>query len=254
MMHIKIRRTHLPRYFIALAAILALLSAWNIARIAMLFSSEGRVPSHPTRPIAVPSARPRVSSAIRILRSGLFGNNTSTPRIPLHFTLEGTYAGAHGQGFAIIADSHHQSDVYAEGSYLPGHIRIASIDAHRVMLDTPYGEESLSLHEPDSSPSFRVSSSGSPSPLQAKPGSPMTSSIQGVTRLPSTLLHILNLRPGDTVVTLNGQRVMDEANILHQLKSIPPNTPVHIRVLRDGRPITLKIRAPALSTLDRTKP
>ena len=99
----------------------------------------------------------RASSVDRILASGLFGSpDASAPRTSLPFTLKGTYAGPHGQGFAIIADSHGKNVVYANGGHLPGDVRISAIEAHQVLLDTPDGKQSLPLHEAAAAPSLRA--------------------------------------------------------------------------------------------------
>lgn len=237
----------------ALAVLFALLSAWNIVRMSMLATGPGSRDAHAGMPTAAPSTR--ASSVDRILASGLFGSpDASAPRTSLPYTLKGTYAGPHGQGFAIIADSHGKSGVYANNGQLPGDVRISAVDAHRVLLDTPEGKESLPLHEPAGTPSFRAGPSAPHGSARAAPGGRATSGVRVTARFPSTLLHAWKLRPGDSVVALNGRPLTDRAQIIRQLRTIQPGAPLHIRVMRDGRPITLEVRAPAPGTMDRLEP
>lgn len=252
-MRIQIHRTQLPQLVMASAVLLALLSAWNIARMAMLVAGAGRGQARYVGPAVAPTSHP--SSMDRILESGLFGrSDASAPRTSLPYTLKGTYAGPHGQGFAIIADSHGKSGVYAKDGHLPGNVRISAIEAHRVLLDTPDGVESLPLHEPAGAPSFRDQSVAQPGSGQASPGVRAVSGVRITQRFPPSLLHALDLRPGDTLVGVNGKPLADRAEILAQLHTIQPGVPLHISVIRDGQPITLDVRPPAPGMLDRLKP
>jgi type II secretory pathway component PulC len=248
-MHIHFSRSQLPKAGVAVAVAFAALTVWNLARIALLARSTD------TGKIAAPAPKTDTtgsrSSVQRILQSGWLGHpDGSVPQSSLPFTLKGTYAGTDGRGYAIIADTHGKTAVYATGSELPGRVRIKAVQAHRVLLSTTRGEESLPLHEPVAAhASFSGNGGG---PANARRSGPAGLAV--TTHTPSVLVHALHLRPGDTVIAVNGKPMASRVDVLGLLRSVPPGAPVKLRVRRDGRNLTLDVRAPMPGMLDHMEP
>jgi hypothetical protein len=248
-MPIHFSRKQLPKAGLAVAAAFAALTVWNLARIAMLARPSGH--DAQTTTVLPPSVGDTPSSVQRILRSGwLSPPGHALPATSLPFTLKGTYAGSDGKGYAIIADAHGKSGVYAQGSELPGHARIKAVDAHRVLLTTSRGEEALPLHEPAGSHDSR-SGMGS---VQASAGSALPTGLTINAQTPRFLVHALRLRPGDIVSAINGQPVAGRSGVMDILRRQPPGATIKLRILRGGRSLTLDVRAPMPGMLDHMEP
>ncbi len=138
------------RLALVAAALLALMIAWSLVRLAWLVIDGPRVESAPMPP--VPRAAPQ-GAANGEFRWELFGSSTESVRTPmlqqapatrLSLKLKGVMAAGEG-GYAIIADADGEDRVYRVGDELPGSARIEMIEARRVLIQHDGQTEALEM-------------------------------------------------------------------------------------------------------------
>ncbi len=127
------------RLALVAAAILALMIAWSLVRLAWLVIDGPRVEPAPMPP--VPRAAPQ-GAVNGEFRWELFGAGTEAvrpamlrqaPTTRLSLRLKGVVAVGEG-GYAIIADADGEDRVYRVGDELPGGAQVELIEARRVLL------------------------------------------------------------------------------------------------------------------------
>ncbi len=132
------------------AALLALLIAWSLVRLAWLVVDGPRVDPAPMPP--VPRAAPQ-GAANGEFRWELFGSSLDTarpamlqqaPATRLSLKLKGVVAAGEG-GYAIIADTDGEDRVYRVGDELPGGAQVEMIEARRVLLQHDGQTEALEM-------------------------------------------------------------------------------------------------------------
>lgn len=249
-MQIRIQHTQLTKLGLAIVVAFAALAIWNLVQLVLVAHVSGQQDDLHAR-ASSSSVRSPPTDAERILHSGLFGSHGfSVPATSLPFTLKGTYAGPAGEGYAIIADTHGKTGAYARGSLLPGNVRVMAIDAHRVLLSTPRGEESLPLLDPThSSTGHSVDRDALPSPESG-----MNRGLHVTAHMPMAMVRAWHLRPGDTVTAIDGQPLANKARALGLLHMLRPGQPLKLQVLRDGRIISLDVQAPPRGIPDWMEP
>jgi general secretion pathway protein C len=137
------------RVALVLAALLALLIAWSVVRLVWLVVDGPRVEPAPMPP--VPRAAPQ-AGVNGDFRWELFGSSEArrpamvraAPSTRLSLKLKGVVAAGEA-GYAIIADSDGQDQVYRVGDELPGGARVEVIEARRVLLDHDGQTEALEM-------------------------------------------------------------------------------------------------------------
>jgi general secretion pathway protein C len=127
------------RLALVAAALLALMIAWSLVRLAWLIVDGPRV--EPVSMPPVPRAAPQ-GAVNGDFRWELFGSSTEAarpamlqqaPATRLSLRLKGVVAAGEG-GYAIIADAEGEDRVYRVGDELPGGAQIELIEARRVLL------------------------------------------------------------------------------------------------------------------------
>ena len=132
------------------AALLALMIAWSLVRLAWMIVDGPRV--EPAAMPPVPRAAPQ-GAANGEFRWVLFGSSTETvrpamlqeaPATRLSLKLKGVMAVGEG-GYAVIADSDGEDRVYRVGDELPGGAMVEMIEARRVLLEHDGQTEALEM-------------------------------------------------------------------------------------------------------------
>lgn len=248
------------------------LAAWNTYRIIRLAT---HAPDESTATVKALPRLPPIRSAntmiARITRALLFGQAQSATAIPeTHqpFKLLGTYSLGNGRGYAIIASSGKPPRIYAFGSSLSANEKLIRIDAERVLIDTPRGEEGLKFSKPSSdgisldsanlagtaNPRVRPVGPVSVSPPHTHSLSQNTRSIRvapveqkghfaGVRPAPGSnpaLFKSLGLRAGDIVTAIDGRALKSAQQARAALRSLSQGMPIRLTVERGSRVIILK--------------
>jgi general secretion pathway protein C len=155
------------RLALVLAAVLALLIAWSLVRLAWLVVDGPRVDPAPMPP--VPRALPQ-GAANGDFRWELFGSSAETvrtdrlaqaPATSLSLRLKGVVAAGAG-GYAIIAGDGGEDRVYRVGDELDGGARVEAIEARRVLIERDGRTEALELDtaQPASAATTRTGARG----------------------------------------------------------------------------------------------
>ena len=50
------------------------------------------------------------------------------------------------------------------------------------------------------------------------------------------------IKPGDIVVDIEGKAVVDSSSLLNLISDLPPNMDAKIKVIRDQKPMNLKVK------------
>lgn len=139
-----------------LAAIaLMALTLWNSLQIGRLMLRPAIVPVATVHaPLNIKPPQSTATMVTNIAQARLFGEAAPSLRmaktIPashVPFKLLGIYAQDDGRGYAIIAASSGKAKVYTVGAQLPGQIKLLRIEAKRVLINTPRGEEAIDLRK-----------------------------------------------------------------------------------------------------------
>ena len=266
---------HLPhpaRIIGVLALLLLLLAGWNLWRLGMLIRATRAAAA---RAVAEFSATPTLSPQQawqRLLAAHLFGAPVlgSAPPTTLPLKLEGVWADASGRGYAIIAANNSPAKVYAQGAALPYGASLQRVLTDGVLLDTSAGAQSLALikhaggaDNADAEPAILANAPRPPgmhAPLPEPAGAPLPRGplqvgdiangmpIERQGRLAGYVLSPganaqafarLGLRPGDVLVSINGQPLGDAALSSVQLREALQQGNAQIVVERNGQTINL---------------
>ena len=152
------------RFALVLAALLALLIAWSLVRLAWLVVDGPGVEPAPMPP--VPRAAPQ-AGVNGDFRWELFGSGQTTPAALLQaapatrlaLKLKGVVA-VGDAGYAIIADSDGEDRLYRVGDELSDGARVEAIEARRVLLDHDGQTEALEMETAQTTLSGRRTTAG----------------------------------------------------------------------------------------------
>ena len=267
---------HLPRpaHIIGvLVLLLLLLAGWNLWRLGMLIRATRAAAAQAAAEFsATPTLSPQQAWQ-RLLAAHLFGAPVlgSAPPTTLPLKLEGVWADASGRGYAIIAADSSPAKVYAQGAALPYGASLQRVLSDGVLLDTSAGTQSLALIKhaggadnadaelaPAPEPVALANAPRPPgmhAPMPESSGAPLQVGdiangmpIERQGRLAGYVLSPganaqafarLGLRPGDVLVSINGQPLGDAALSSVQLREALQQGNAQIVVERNGRTINL---------------
>ena len=122
------------------------------------------------------------------------------------FTSSGSFAGA---GFAIPSDlaQHSVNQIIKTGKVEHGFLGIGITDV-----------------SPQNAKFFNVPTASGALVNQVNPDTPAASA---------------GIKQGDVIRTINGKNITDATDLQVQVSEMPPNTPITLGILRDGKPVTL---------------
>ncbi|MHB1617943.1 MAG: type II secretion system protein N [Metallibacterium sp.] len=261
-----------------LALLLLLLAGWNLWRLGMLIRATRAAAAQAVAEFsAMPTLSPQQAWQ-RLLAAHLFGTPLlgSAPPTTLPLKLEGVWADASGHGYAIIAADSSPAKVYAQGAALPYGASLQRVLSDGVLLDTSAGTQSLALIKhaggadnadaelaPAPEPVALANAPRPPgmhAPMPESSGAPLPRGplqvgdiangmpIERQGRLAGYVLSPganaqafarLGLRPGDVLVSINGQPLGDAALSSVQLREALQQGNAQIVVERNGQTINL---------------
>ncbi|MCK9367516.1 MAG: PDZ domain-containing protein [Metallibacterium scheffleri] len=262
-----------PRLIAALAVLLLLLAGWNVWRLGMLIRATRAAAAQAMSEFsAMPALSPQQAWQ-RLLSAHLFGKPVlgSAPPTTLPLKLEGVWADASGRGYAIIAADTSPAKVYAQGAALPYGASLRRVLATGVLLNTEAGLQSLALIKhaggaaqgdaelaPTAEPATLANAPQRPGPRAPLPeasGAPLQigdiargtpierdGHLAGYVLSPGTnasMFARLGLRPGDVLVSINGQPLGDAALSSAQWREALLRGNAQIVVERNGQTINL---------------
>jgi general secretion pathway protein C len=263
----------MPRLIAALAVLLLLLAGWNVWRLGMLIRATRAAAAQAMGEFnAMPALSPQQAWQ-RLLSAPLFGTPVRgrAPLTTLPLKLEGVWADASGRGYAIIAADNSPAKVYAQGAALPYGASLRRVLAAGVLLNTEAGLQSLALTKHASSAAqgdaelaptedyAPLASAPRPpglrAPLPEASGAPLQvgdiasgrpidrdGRLAGYVLSPganAAAFARLGLRPGDVLVSINGQPLGDAALSSMQLREALLQGTAQIVVERNGQTINL---------------
>ncbi len=193
----------------------------------------------------------------------------SAPETGLRLRLEGVLVGLRPEDSgAIVAGSNGKTEYYRVGDTLPGNAELADVEPHRILLLRNGQYESLAFEEvivsgvvaEDEPPQPQVA--GSPDAFIASARSQLDS--QGVAALKayglspaddsgqsgyvydgsSAMLNAVNLKAGDVITAINGQRLGDLAQDRVLLENWRSQPQLEIEIERDGSILTVSYAIP----------
>lgn len=263
----------MPRLIAVLAVLLLLLAGWNVWRLGMLIRATRAAAAQAMSEFsAMPALSPQQAWQ-RLLSAPLFGKPVlgSAPPTTLPLKLEGVWADASGRGYAIIAADNSPAKVYAQGAALPYGASLHRVLAAGVLLNTAAGLQSLALIKhagsttqsnselaPAEEPATLANAPRPPglrAPLAETGGAALQvgdiargTPIErdghqaGYVLSPgpdAQAFARLGLRPGDVLVSINGQPLGDAALSGMQLREALLRGNAQIVVERNGQTINL---------------
>ena len=261
-----------------LVLLLLLLAGWNLWRLGMLIRATRAAAARAVAEFsATPTLSPQQAWQ-RLLAAHLFGAPVlgSAPPTTLPLKLEGVWADASGRGYAIIAADSSPAKVYAQGAALPYGASLQRVLSDGVLLDTSAGTQSLALIKhadgadnadaglaPAPEPATLANAPRPPgmhAPMPESAGAPLPRGplqvgdiangmpierqghLAGYVLSPGANAQAfarLGLRPGDVLVSINGQPLGDAALSSVQLREALQQGNAQIVVERNGQTINL---------------
>ncbi len=191
----------------------------------------------------------------------------SAPETGLRLRLEGVLVGLRPEDSgAIVAGSNGETEYYRVGDTLPGNAELAEVEPHRILILRNGQYESLAFEEvvvagvveeepvapsQDSPDAFVASArslldSQGVAALKAYGLSPVDDSgMSGyVYDGSSAMLNAVNLKAGDVITAINGQRLGDLAQDKTLLESWRGQSQLDIEIERDGSILTVSYAIP----------
>ncbi|MHB1589818.1 MAG: type II secretion system protein N [Metallibacterium scheffleri] len=158
----------MPRLIAVLAVLLLLLAGWNVWRLGMLIRATRAAAAQAMAEFGTMPALSPQQAWQRLLTAPLFGTPVlgSAPPTTLPLKLQGVWADASGRGYAIIAADTSPAKVYAQGAALPYGASLQRVLAAGVLLNTAAGTQSLALVKPDAG---SASAAATPAPEELAP-------------------------------------------------------------------------------------
>lgn len=259
------------RFAVAACVLLSVAGLWLLVRLIWLVAAGPEVEAARIAPLPTEA---RIAATVQA-DWDLFGEagETSRPAVrpvratPLNLRLLGAVTGE--RGYAIIRDADGRESVYRAGDDLPGGARLEAIESRRVILARDGGREALELPEGAGGEVARPrrdstgadsSDAGGGSAVSAASLPDMTAryladpqQLAGrISVLPvagggfrvragrdAELFTALGLHANDVVVSVNGQPLNNEADVMALFQSINPDQRLAITVRRDGREMVL---------------
>ncbi|OJT00894.1 type II secretion system protein N [Marinobacter nauticus] len=262
---------------IILVALVVYLSI-SAAKLTWLYAwSDRPVPDVPAQLGGQPGAQNRVPQA-SIAGYEFFGRperqagvaevvRRSAPETGLRLRLEGVLIGQRPEDSgAIVAGSNGETEYYRVGETLPGNAELAEVESGRILIRRGGRYESLAFEEPlDSS----VMVAGAPvqaaeSPDDFLAGARQQLDAEGAAALAAyglrpaddsgasgyvydgsnPMLNAVNLRQGDVITAINGQRLGDVEQDKSLLEDWRSQAQLDIEIERDGSILTVSYAIP----------
>ena len=191
----------------------------------------------------------------------------SAPETGLRLTLEGVLVGARPEDSgAIVAQSNGDTAYYRVGDRLPGNAELAEVEAHRVLLRRAGQYESLSFEDAANAQELVEETREMPaqSPDQLLADTRQQLEIMGAAALQkfglspvredaesgyrydgsNALLNAVNLRSGDVITAINGQRLGNPEQDKALLEDWRNQSRLDIELERNGSVLTVSYAIP----------
>lgn len=191
----------------------------------------------------------------------------SAPETGLKLRLQGVLVGQRPEDSgAIVAGSNGETAWYRVGDVLPGNAELAEVEPGRILIRRGGRYESLTFEEDDSS---TMVAEVAPEPAKSSPEAFLESARQeldsaGVAALApyglspvddsgssgyvydgsSAMLNAVNLKAGDIITAINGQRLGDVQQDRSLLESWRGQASLDIEIERDGSILTISYAIP----------
>ncbi len=243
------------------------LYAWNDKPVAIaptssasgasIFGSSGRYPMASYEFFGRPEVSGEVAEAVK----------RSAPETGLKLRLQGVLVGQRPEDSgAIVAGSNGETAWYRVGDLLPGNAELAEVEAGRILIRRGGRYESLTFEEDDTSTMVaevaREPAESSPEAFLENARQQLDSS--GVAALTpyglspvddtgvsgyvydgsNAMLNAVNLKAGDVITAINGQRLGDVQQDRSLLESWRGQASLDIEIERDGSFLTISYAIP----------
>ncbi len=191
----------------------------------------------------------------------------SAPETGLKLRLQGVLVGQRPEDSgAIVAGSNGETAWYRVGDLLPGNAELAEVEPGRILIRRGGRYESLTFEEDDSS---TMVAEAAPEPAESSPEAFLENARQqldsaGAEALmpyglspaddsgssgyvydgSNAMLNAVNLKPGDVITAINGQRLGDVQQDRSLLESWRGQASLDIEIERDGSILTISYAIP----------
>lgn len=191
----------------------------------------------------------------------------SAPETGLKLRLEGVSVGQQPQSSgAIVAKSNGETEWYRVGDMLPGNAELAEVEAGRILIRRGGRYESLTFEEDDTA---TMVAEATQQPAESSPEAFLENAKQqldsagaaaltpyGLSPVDSSgsagyvyngsnaMLNAVNLKAGDVITAINGQRLGDVQQDRSLLESWRGQASIDIEIERDGSILTISYAIP----------